>query len=177
MVAIVAALYVLVANWLTAYGWTWIALWVPFISWPLYFLVGAKPVSRVGKEIIGLIGGVLFGWLTIVAIAPVMTIFGSYALPVIVFCVAFIILILELTNWFELATAYFFAYAAYFAYFFGGVGGYYAAGQPAQAMWPVIVLLMVGLFLGFFTANARKKLLEKAGLYGADQKTVFDKEK
>lgn len=178
MVAIIAALYVFVANWLMAtYEWTWIALWVPFISWPLYFLVGAKPVSRIGKEVIGLTGGVFFGWLTLAVLVPFANVFGSsLALPAIVFCVAFIILVLELTDWFELAPAYFFAYAAYFAYYFGGVGGFYP-DKAAQAMWPVWVLLMVGLILGFLTATWRKKLLEKAGLYGPDQKTVFDKEK
>jgi len=178
MVAMVAAIYVFVANHLTYnVGWTWIALWMPFISWPLYFVIGPK-ASRLSKQVLGLTGGIILGCITLyIAGLGFLAGLGNYLLPLIVFCVAFIIVLLELTNWFELAPAYFFAYAGYFAYYFGGVGGFSAEGKIVAAMWPVWVLLMVGLILGFFTFAVRKKILEKEGLYGTDQKTVFDKEK
>lgn len=170
MVAVIAALYILVANWLKV-G----AIWVPFISWPLYFMAGAKP-SRLHKEIFGLSGGILAGYVTLMAVAPISTVVGStLGLPVTVFFVAFIIMMLELTDWFELAPAYFFAFASYFAYLFGGFGGETATSLNIIPMfW---LLLMVGLGLGYITAFLRKKILEKEGVYGADQETVFDKEK
>lgn len=170
MIAIVAALYVLVAQYFKVS-----ALWVPFISWPLYFIAGAKP-SRLHKEVIGLTGGMIFGYLTLVVAVPFTNLFGSVlGLPLTVFLAAFIIVLLELTDWFELAPAYFFAFAGYFAYVFGGFGG--PGATYVSAMFPYWVLLMVGLGLGYFTALLRKKILEKEGIYGAAQETVFDKER
>jgi len=91
--------------------------------------------------------------------------------------VAFLIVMLELTDWFELAPAYFFAFAGYFAYVFGGFAGTMASSTDyAMAMVPFFLLLMLGLGLGYITALLRKKILEKEGVYGQDQKTVFDKE-
>ncbi len=170
MVAVVAALYVLFAQQLKVS-----ALWVPFISWPLYFIAGAKP-SRLHKEVIGLTGGILFGFLTLKVVVPFTEIFGSLlALPLTVFLAAFLIVILELTDWFELAPAYFFAYAGYFAYVFGGFAG--AKTSYAAAMVPFWILLMVGLGLGYLTASLRKMILEKEGVHGSAQETVFDKER
>lgn len=172
MVAVVASVYIIVAQYLKV-G----AIWVPFISWPLYFAIGAKP-SRLHKEVFGLTGGIIFGYLTLFASGPISSVVGStLGLPVTVFFVAFIILILELTDWFELATAYFFAYAGYFAYVFGGFGGEYSLSTAAKSMIPYWILLMVGLVLGVLTAASRKKILEKEGVYGAAQETIFDKEK
>ena len=169
MIGVVASIYILVVNYLGV-G----AIWVPFISWPLYFIAGAKP-SRLHKEVLGLTGGIIFGYLTLLAVGPIANIVGgTMGLPVTVFFVASIIVLLELTNWLELAPAYFFAYAGYFAYVFGGFAGDLS---NAQAMVPFWILLMVGLGLGYLTALIRKKILEKEGLYGDQQKTVFDKEK
>lgn len=170
MIAVVAAIYVWVAQVLKVS-----ALWVPFISWPLYFIAGAKP-SRLHKQIIGLTGGMIFGFLTLVVVVPFTKLFGAtLGLPLTVFVVAFLIILLELTDWFELAPAYFFAYAGYFAYVFGGFAGKEAT--YLSAMLPYWILLMVGLGLGYFTAMLRKKILETQGIYGEAQKTVFDKEK
>lgn len=170
MVAIIAALYVLVAQYVKVS-----ALWVPFISWPLYFIAGSKP-SRLHKEVIGLTGGIIFGWVTLVVVVPFSKIFGAtLGLPLTVLLVAFIIVILELTDWFELAPAYFFAYAGFFAYVFGGFGG--KTATPASSIIPYWILLMVGLVLGLVSAFLRKKILEKGGVYGAAQETVFDKER
>jgi len=173
MIALFAALYILIAPYLKIN-----TLWVPFISWPLYFIAGAKP-SRLHKEIFGLAGGVIFGFLTIWFSSAILTpIVGSYALALTVFLVAFIIVALELTDWLELAPAYFFAFAGYFAYVFGGFGGKMAGyGDYAKAMLPFFLLLLLGLGLGYITAYLRKKILEKEGVYGEAQTTVFDKEK
>jgi len=170
MIGVVAALYVLVAQYLKVS-----ALWVPFISWPLYFIAGSKP-SRLHKEVLGLTGGILFGYLTLVVVVPFSSYFGStLGLPLTVLIVAFLIVLFELTDWFELAPAYFFAYAAYFAFVFGGFGG--PGASNASSMVPVWVLLMVGLVLGYLTAGLRKKILEKEKVYGSAQQTVFDKER
>ncbi len=170
VIAVVAALYIVVAQYLKVN-----AVWVPFISWPLYFIAGAKP-TRLHKEIIGLTGGMIFGYLTVLVLTPMMGWVGAFwALPIIVLFAAFIIVLLELTDWFELAPAYFFAYAGYFAFLFGGFGG--ATATPLSAMIPFWILLMVGLALGYLTAYLRKMILEKQGLYGSAQNTVFDKEK
>lgn len=178
MVAVVAAIYVIVVQYLKVS-----AIWVPFISWPLYFMAGAKP-GRLHKEVIGLTGGMIFGYLTLSAMGPIGNIVGpTLGLPVTVFFVALIILLLELTDWFELAPAYFFAYAGYFAYVFGGFGGALATDfsnllKIAWVSMPLYwVLLMVGLVLGIITAALRKKILEKGGVYGTAQETVFDKER
>lgn len=172
MIAAVAAIYILVAPYLKISS-----LWVPFISWPLYFIAGAKP-SRLHKEIFGLAGGTILGFLTILvsgALTPILG--GTFALPATVFVVAFTIVMLELTDWFELAPAYFFAFAGYFAYVFGGFGGIMSTSTDyAMAMIPFTILLLLGLGLGYITALLRKKILEKEGLYGKDQETVFDKE-
>jgi len=165
MVAVTAAVYVIIAGYLKVS-----ALWLPFIGWPLYFLAGAKP-SKLHKEIIGITGGVLFGYVTLLAL-PVFSGLGSFALPTIVFFVALIIAILELTDWFELAPAYFFAYAGYFAYVFGGFGGPNATNF--SSMFPVWVLIMVGLGLGVISAFLKVKILEKEGLFGADQNVMND---
>ncbi len=170
MIAVVAALFVLIAPMLGVSS-----LWVPFISWPLYFIAGAKP-SRLHKEILGLTGGMLAGFVTIFLLGPFASIFGAtLALPMAILLVAFVIVILELTDWFELAPAYFFAFAGYFAYVFGGFGG--VSATPLNAMPAFWALLMVGLALGYLTAFMRKKILEKGGLFGTAQETVFDKER
>lgn len=170
MVAVFAAVYIIVGQKLN------IALWVPFISWPLYFIAGSKP-SRLHKEIFALAGGIILGFLTIFVSGVLTPSLGTYALPATVFIVAFLIVTLELTDWFELAPAYFFAFAGYFAYVFGGFAGKMSTSTDyAMAMIPFFILLLVGLGIGLVTAFLRKKILEKEGVYGQDQETVFDKE-
>jgi len=169
MVGLVAAVFVLAANALKIS-----AIWVPFISWPLYFIAGSKP-SRLHKEIIGLTGGMLAGYVTLLVVVPFSNIFGAtLGLPITIFIVASIIVILELTDWFELAPAYFFSFAGYFAYLFGNFGG--TSGTSLSVMPMYWILLMVGLGLGYLTASMRKMILEKEGVSGDAQTTVFDKE-
>lgn len=170
MIALAAAIYVIVAQYFKVS-----ALWVPFISWPLYFIVGSK-LSRIHKQIFALTGGMLFGYLTLVVVAPVSSIVGSnFGLSATVFLVAFSIVMLELTDWFELAPAYFFSYAGYFAYFFGGFAG--PGVSNATAMVPYWILLMAGLGMAVITAFLRKEILNMLGVKGEAQITVFDKER
>ncbi|MEK7662504.1 MAG: hypothetical protein AAB355_03380, partial [Patescibacteria group bacterium] len=65
------------------------------------------------------------------------------------------------------------SYAGYFAYVFGN----FAPGMStAAAMVPFWVLTMVGLVFGYVSAVLRTKMLEKEGVFGSSQQTVFDKE-
>ncbi len=173
MVAVVAAGWVLVGQYYN------VALWVPFISWPMYFVYDpdATRLRRIPKEIIGLFGGIVLGYVTL-WLAPQIGIYAgaTWALPLTVFLVAFTIVTLELTNLFELAPAYFFSYAGYFAYVFGGFAGAYSLEVAFKAMLPYGVLILVGLLLGLMTAYLRRLILQGEGLYGSAQKTVFDKE-
>lgn len=148
--------------------------WPIFISWGLYFIAGARP-ARLGKEIIGLSGGIAFGFLTLLLMPFFGQIFGdTMGLPVTVGLAAMIIVFLELTNLFELAPAYFMAYAGYFAYVFGGFAGSLDGGimtAAGAALLPFWALTMVGL--GFALTN---DYLRKRILAGGPQQTVFDRE-
>ncbi len=151
-------------------------IWAIFISWGLYFIAGAKP-SRLHKEVIGLTGGIIFGYLTLWALPYSSQVFSaSYGLPAVVFVVATIIVLLELTDWFELAPAYFLSYAGYFAYVFGSFNGAgtTTAGNSIVPFWAVT---MIGLAFGYVSAYLRVKILDWQGVTGTAQQTVFDKEK
>jgi len=155
-------------------AWAGYPVWPVFISWGLYFIAGAKP-SRLYKEVIGLTGGILFGFATLWAVPFFNDIFGSaLGLSLTVFTAAFLIVMLELTDWFELSPAYFISFAGYFAYVFGN----FAPGlSPAEAMVPFWFLVMIGLAFGYASATIRKKVLENQGVFGTSQKTIFDKDK
>ncbi len=168
MVGIVAAIFIIVGNKLS------IALWVPFISWALFFMAGAK-YSRLPKEIIGLTGGLLFAVVLLWLLPAFSNIFGaSMGMPVLVFLTAFSIVMLELTNWFELAPAYFFSFAGYFAFLFGGFAGSQMTLSNIFNFW---ILLMVGLVLGIITQFLRDKILDLLKVPQEARQTVFDKEK
>lgn len=169
MIGVLAALSIILTSALQ------VPPWPIFISWGLYFIAGAKP-SRLHKEVLGLSGGIVFGYLTLAAAPAYTTVFGgTLGLPLTVFSAAFIIVLLELTDWFELAPAYFLSYAGYFAYVFGGFGG--QGATPFNAIPLFWALIMVGLLFGYVSAYLRQKILEKEGVFGAAQETVFDKER
>lgn len=173
MVAAFAAGWVLVGQYYN------LALWVPFISWPMYFVYDpdATKLRRIPKEIVGLLGGIVFGYVTL-WLAPQIGNFSgaTWALPITVFLVAFTIVTLELTDTFELAPAYFFSYAGYFAYVFGGFAGPFSLDVAWRAIIPYGTLILIGLAIGLVTAYLRRVILQGEGLYGSAQKTVFDKE-
>jgi len=168
MVGILAMISVWGAN---AIG---VPVWPLFITWALYFLAGSR-FSRVVKEVVGVTGGIAFGYATLWLAPKYAGVFGSvWGLPLTVFTVAFVIVLLEYTNWFELAPAYFFTFAGYFAYVFGMFGG---PGTNAEnSLIPFWLISLAGLGFGIVTAALRKKILEMEGIYGEAQKTVFDKE-
>jgi len=149
------------------------AVWVPFIAWALYFAGGAK-FSRMHKYAIGLVGGAAFGWITLVGNSAIMGIVGgTLSLPVTVFFVAIAILLLELTDWFEYAPAYFFGYASYFAYLFGGFPG--ASEGQVTALVNTSILLLVGLGIGYVSATLRGKVLDLTHTPPEQRQTIFDK--
>lgn len=149
------------------------AVWLIFVTWALYFMAGAK-ASRAHKYIFATTGGIIAGWITLVVLSSVSSIVGStLGLPVTVFFVATTIVLLELTDWFELAPAYFFSYAAYFAFVFGGFGG--GASNATQGFY-VWVMLMAGLAVGFITATLRQSIFNVERVPFEWRETVYDKE-
>ncbi len=177
MIGVAAALTVWLS--LTVLGPKWAplnAVWALFISWALYFAGGAK-LARAHKYAIGLVGGVVLGWVTLFLAG----IFGGFAgavwsLPFAVFFVATTIVLLELTDWFEYAPAYFFGYAGYFAYVFnGGLIG----DVPYNSFSHVInfsILMLIGLVIGYVTYTLREMILGAEHVPPEGRQTVFDKE-
>ena len=153
------------------------AIWVAFISWPMHLMAGGKP-KRLHKAVFGLTGGMILAWLMLLLSGPLTAFFSlPVALGIIVFFFTIIIVMLELTEWFEMAGAYFLSFAGFLAYVFGGFGGPAAFTNPTVALLPYWLLLMLGLVLASIISFLRKVILEKQGIFGAAQQTVFDKEK
>jgi len=168
MVGLLAAFYVFIGTKLN------FVLWVPFISWALFFMAGAK-YSRLHKEIIGLTGGLFFAVILLYLLPFFGEIFGSvWALPVLVFLVVFVIVMLELTDWFELAPAYFFGFAGYFALLFGGSAPAQMSAANILNYWS---LLMLGLGLGVLTQVLRDAIFNVLKVPPEQRQTIFDKEK
>lgn len=174
MVGALAGLSVWASLQLGATVAPWIAApWVMFISWGLYFMAGAKP-SRMHKYFFGLTGGIVFGLVTLVVAEIVSQVVGPvWGLPITVFLAATIIVLLELTDWFELAPAYFFTYAGYFAYLSTGVGG--DANIYVQALY-YFVLTMAGLALGYISATLKTQIFNVEKVPLESRGTVFDRE-
>ncbi len=152
------------------------AVWVVFISWALWFAMGAR-YDRLTKGVASSIGGVVFGWLTLIVNTSVFTpLFGDaagmWALPVTVFCAATAIVLLELTDILEVGFAYFFGYAAYFAYVFG-----FAGDTPLlTSAIHVSILLVVGFVFGIVSSSLKNKILDAENVPFNLRKTIFDKE-
>jgi len=195
MVGVLAGLSVLFTQQVAAVeGYAWFgAVWVLFISWGFWFAGGAK-WKRLPKYIIALGGGVVFGILTLViwgyvsafleSIAVGSSAIAGLSLGITVFLAATTIVTLELTNWFEMAFGYFFAYAGYFAYVLGNAGGVSIFNESGAVITDAVVtnagyyfiLLMVGL--GFAIINqVLKDMIFKIERVPFDQRnTIFDKE-
>jgi hypothetical protein len=137
-------------------------------------MAGAK-YSRLHKEIIGLTGGVVFAAVLLYLLPFFGKIFGaSWSLPVLVFLAVFLIVLLELTDWFELAPAYFFGFAGYFALLFGGSAPAQMTSGNLFSYW---YLLMLGLGLGVLTQFFRNAIFDILKVPPEQRETVFDKEK
>ena len=96
-------------------------------------------------------------------------------LGALVFIAGTAIVLLELTNWFELAPAYFFSFAGFFAYLFGGFAG--DAGMTFSSIGMYIGLLLVGTGLGIATIFLRKFWLDMMKVPEDQRQTIFDKER
>ncbi|MDO8474364.1 MAG: DUF1097 domain-containing protein [bacterium] len=169
-VGLLAALWVAVGS---AYA---LVLWVPFLSWALVFGAGAGKLSRVPKEIIALIGGTIAGVLVVYLLPSFNSLLGdTLGLPALVFLAGTSIVLLELTNWFELAPAYFYSFAGFFAYLFGGFAG--PAGMTVASITMYLVLLFVGTGLGVITVFMRTFLLDLMKVPLDQRQTIFDKER
>ena len=142
------------------------APWVLFISWGAWFSIGAK-MKRLGKMIIALTGGVL---------SPILG--EPWALPATVFLIATTIVLLELTDWFEIAFVYFFSYAGYFAYLFGGFAG--ASINPITNPYTpavyCLILLMAGVVFALVNLFLKNAILGTENVPPERRTTVFDKE-
>src|SRR3989344_369310 len=171
-----ASVGVLAALWVAIGSANALVLWVPFLSWALVFGAGAGKLSRVPKELIGLVGGTVAGVL-VVYLAPTFTGFlgGTLALPVLIFIAGTSIVMLELTNWFELAPAYFFSFAGWFAYLFGGFAGGTDITVASVTMY--MALLLLGTGLGIATVLLRKFWLDMMKVPLDQRQTIFDKER
>ena len=169
MIGIVAAIWMIIS------GKMGLVPWVPFLSWALFFGAGAGKFKRVPKEVIGLTGGVVAAVVLLYLLPVANGIFGAtWGLPVLVFLAATIIVLLELTNWFELAPAYFYSFAGFFAYLFGGFAG--TTTMNPQLIITFWVLLLVGTGLGVLTGFLRGTILGALGVPADQRKTIFDKE-
>jgi hypothetical protein len=174
MVGVLAGLSVWASLQLGASYGAWLAApWVMFISWGLYFMAGAKP-SRMHKYFYGLTGGIVFGVLTLVVAGVMSGLVGDvWGLPVTVFLAATSIVLLELTDWLELAPAYFFTFAGYFAYVSTGAAGDASIYTAAFYYW---VLTLAGLALGYVSAWLKGKIFDFQGVPADQRNTVFDRE-
>jgi hypothetical protein len=173
---VAASVGALAALWVAVGNANSLVLWVPFLSWALVFGAGAGKLSRIPKEVIGLIGGTIAAVLVVYLIGPVGNVLGgTLTLPVLVFLAGTAIVLLELTNWFELAPAYFFSFAGYFAYLFGGFAGSSALEVGSTVMF--LVLLLVGTGLGVATILIRGFLLDAMKVPKDQQQTIFDRER
>lgn len=141
-------------GWMVASAQFKLLGWVAFVTWGGYFLTGVTTKSAV-KELIAYTLGILAGAVIVILAMNVGSPFGSFTLPVIVGAVAFVIVLLELVPWFDMAPMYFLGAAVFFA------AGAKPDTQTIMATWIPGVL---GLFLGIATARIRGKVLKMEGV-------------
>lgn len=169
MVGVVAGIWMIIS------GKMGLVPWVPFLSWALFFGAGAGKFQRVPKEIIGLTGGVAAAVVLLYFLPVATNILGAmWGLPALVLLAATIIVLLELTNWMELAPAYFYSFAGFFAYLFGGFAG--TTEMNFSLIFTFWILLLVGTGLGVLTGFLRGVILGMVGVPKEQRKTIFDKE-
>ena len=182
-----------------AFLWLWIGLkyelvlWVTFIGWSMWYVMGpslAVRRRRAAKNFVGAVGGVLYAIIFILLIPKLYPYFGGYTIPALGFLAGMTIVLLELTNWFEVATSYFFTFAGYFGFAFacaafGGLGDYAGifqgvygpAGGYIRDVIYFIAMIAIGFGIGFVTDTMRFWILYAEGLKDeSQQKTIFDKE-
>ncbi len=182
MIGVLAALSVWLTQAVIAPMVPWFAgtVWALFITWGAWFSVGAR-LSRLPKFCVGVVGGVVFGWITLFLMGFANELVGAtWGLPLTVFFVATTIVMLELTDLFELAFVYFFSYASFFAYVFGGFDKQpESMGQLMQwAVQGVHFLVLLFLGLGFALVNVwlKNMIFDVEKVPFDHRNTIYDKE-
>lgn len=166
--------------------WLWVGLtyslilWLPFISWATWYAIGPTwelRKKRALKNVVGAFGGTIVAIVFIMLIPFFTSIFGDFAIPVLGFLAGMFIVLLELTDLFEWALGYFYAFASYFAFAFAGA----AFGATESHVTNFMIFfghLLVGFVLGAITDIVRVKILKAEGLFTeGEQQTIFDKER
>ncbi|MFH0937396.1 MAG: DUF1097 domain-containing protein, partial [Candidatus Daviesbacteria bacterium] len=128
--------------------------WVAFITWGAYFLSGITSQSAI-REAISFTAGIIAGAIIILANAILTPTLGANSLPVVVGVAGFIIILLELVPWFNMAPGYFLGAAAFFA----------AGAKPDLATLSAVWIPgMLGLGLGILTAYLRALVFKFEGV-------------
>lgn len=124
--------------------------WVAFITWAGYFLAGmdVRGALRLG---ISFFLGVLFAMLIVFLGTSLVPSLGIYAFPVVVAIAAFLIVLLEMVPWFDLAPGYFLGAAAFFAA---------GATNNLTTFLAVIMPALLGIGLGMITGFLRGSIFK-----------------
>jgi len=136
-------------------GVTGFAAWPIFVGWMVYLFAGAKP-SLLSKEGAALIGGVILGYLTFLALPSVDILGATFALPVVVAVAVFVMVVVGRIPLLSLTPAIVVPYATYLAYVLGSFGG--AGTTPANSIVPFLVLNAVGFGFGYVSVLLQTKL-------------------
>lgn len=147
-VGVLAAIWMMLANQFQ------LLPWVAFLTWGAYFLSGITTKSAV-REAIGFTVGIVFGAAIVLMATALTPTLGTLAFPVVVGIAGFLIVLLELVPWFDMAPSYFIGAAAFFA----------AGAKPElTTMISVFVPGMLGLAFGLVSAQVRGSVLKSAGV-------------
>lgn len=147
-----------------AFVWMYLAAqfnllgWVAFITWGAYFLSGVSTKSAV-REAIAFTAGLVFAWVIVLLGTALVAVVGlTFAFPLAVFMAAFVIVLLELVPWFDMAPAYFLGAAAFFA----------AGGGTNPDNLAVLISVWIpgilGLVFGVLSAYLRGSILKAEGV-------------
>ena len=132
------------------------APWPIFVGWAVYLVAGAKP-SLLSKEVAALIGGVIVGYLTFLALPSASDTFGdTFALPIVVGGAVFLMVVVGRVQLLSLTPALVFFYATYLAYVLGLFGG--AETTYVNAIGPFLILNAIGLAFGYVSVLLQTKL-------------------
>ncbi len=126
--------------------------WPGFITWAGYLLAKPNGLPNALRKGIAFTLGILIGMLIVISATYLDSSFGSYALAFSVACAAFVILLLELVPFFDMAPAYFLGAATFFA------AGAKITGDDFLKIW---VPGLLGIIFGLVTAYLRTKLIDE----------------
>lgn len=139
--------------WMVAAARLNVLAWVGFITWGAYFLTSVNTRGAL-REAISFTVGIIFGALIVVVATNYLSPLGSFAFPVAVGIAGFVIVLLEMVPWFDMAPGYFLGAAAFFA----------AGAKPDVATFSAVWIPgMLGLGLGIITAYLRGGIFKMEG--------------